>query len=112
MEEQEAEDTPSNDRRQRTPREGSYREDRVVDTPAREQGKMLDETYGGMIRVMSLHIVSLYQLIKEQPGRRVHSNLATRAENRCAPPTLVSSLIGGLIRQTIRSPRVGHWPPL
>ena len=42
MEEQEAEDTPSNDRRQRTPREGSYREDRVVDTPAREQGKMLD----------------------------------------------------------------------
>jgi hypothetical protein len=49
VEEQEAEDTPSNDRRQRTPREGSYREDRVVDTPAREQGKMLDETYGGMI---------------------------------------------------------------
>ena len=88
MEEQEAEDTPSNDRRQRTPREGSYREDRVVD------------------------IVSLCQLIKEQPGRRVHSNLATRAEHRCAPPTLVSSLIGGLIRQTIRSPRVGHWPPL
>ena len=72
MEEQEAEDTPSNDRRQRTPREGSYREDRVVDTPAREQGKMLDETYGGM----------------------------------------VSSRIGGLIRQTIQSPRVGHWPPL